>query len=86
MTSRVTGYFCNTDLKKKNSKRTFVVITKHNYREKTGFLCVCTRLWVSLGLRWVTVGVGVGVCGCLCVFTQPILQIAAQALSYVLKQ
>lgn len=24
---------------------------------------VCTRLWVSLGLRWVTVGVGAGDCG-----------------------
>lgn len=65
VTGTVTGYSFKTFGKKWYSKLTFVVNIKHNYRKKTVFF-LCTRLWVSLGLRWVTVGV----CGCLWVFTQ----------------
>lgn len=37
---------------------------------RTGLVCVCTRLWVCVGLRWVTAGVCLCLWVCVCVFTR----------------
>lgn len=54
----------------------FAVIGNIAGERKMAVLRVCTRLWVSLGLLWVTVGVGAGDCGRSRVLTRLLLQTA----------